>query len=1145
MYQNYIRNKEIAYLLFRKLWLIMRLTTIIILVTFMQVSATTFAQKVTLEYTNMSLKRIFKELKSQTGYNFLYTERQMANAKPVSIKVKDRGLSDVLAQIFTDQPLSYQMDNKTVVIRDRPVAGSASASASDAPVSGQAVIKGRVTNERGEPLANVSVRAKGNQQAGTSTAADGTFMIRNLSPKSTLVLSSVGYEQLTVQLASMSTEQLEQLQLVMKHSNSQLEEVIVIGYGTTTRQRVVGAVDQIGSKTFQDRPVGNVTQALQGASPSLTIQQKSMDPNDNSMNINIRGISTVNNNAPLVVIDGIITEGGTLNKINPDDIETVSVLKDAGSTAIYGSRSANGVILVTTKRGRQNQKPTVAVGTQWGVQQPNILFSPVAGYENATLRNLALTNSGMDPQFSPAAIADLYAHQDIEKWNLPEIMKNSFQQKYNISVTGGGEKSSYLFSGGFYNQPSNFVGQNFGIKRYNLRTNLSTEIGRFKLTSILAYTRNNNMSNTAGSAIINASRLPSYYYYRMQADNGKYLVNNALTDQNPLAELNEGGYIKHDNDYFNINLNLEAKLMDGLKLRGIFGADIYADHRFIRRIQVPLYANPDAAQPQVYVNSDRNTEDFNEKASLLNFQLLLDYDKNFGGHHVSGLFGASNESYTRRQNELKMKFTDPVLGTPTTGTIIDPVSARVTPNGTLQNSINSLFGRAGYDFESKYFAEFSFRYDGSSKFSKANRWGFFPSASLGWRASDEHFMNWYKEHIGSLKVRSTYGVLGNQAVDDYSYYFTYESYPNSYGFNNKPVAAAGFNYASLDLRWEKTYNFNVGVDATFFNDKLTASFDYFKKRTVDILMSPQIPSTFGTSLKNQNLGEMNNEGWEINVSYRTSTGAFQHTVNANMGDSHNKIVAMPGDDRISTVDNITKLTRVGLPYNSYYGYKMEGLFQNIADIETSALPSGITAADLRPGDVKYVDRNNDGIIDARDRFVLGNGFPRFTFGLTYNLSYKDFDFSMFWQGVGKRDMMIRGELVEPFHQNYSYAIYQHQLDYWTPTNIDGRWPRLTANGSTASTNNFAKDSDLYLFNGKYARLKNLQIGYSLPKSVVSKWGLQRVRFFVNGQNLLTLSKNSWIDPESSEFDSNMGGSANSARNYPTLKYYGGGLNIQF
>lgn len=1123
----------------------MRLTTIIILVTFMQVSASTFAQKVTLEYSNMSLKKIFKDLKSQTGYNFLYTERQMSVARPVNIKVKDRMLSDVLAQIFKDQPLSYQLDNKTVVIRDRPQAMTILSTAASAVKPNQEAIKGRVTNERGEALANVSVRIKGNESAGTSTATDGSFTIRNLSPGSTLVFSSVGYDQQRVELASLRTEELGQLHVVMKNSNSQLEEVIVIGYGTTTRQRLVGAVDQIGSKTFQDRPVGNVTQALQGASPSLTIQQKSMDPNDNSMNINIRGISTVNSNAPLVVIDGIITEGGTLNKINPDDIETVSVLKDAGSTAIYGSRSANGVILVTTKRGRQNQKPTVNIGTQWGIQQPKILFSPVRGYENATLRNLALTNSGMDPQFSPEAIADLYAHQDIEQWNLPEIMKSSFQQKYNISVAGGGEKSSYLFSGGFYNQPSNFIGQDFGIKRYNLRTNLSTEIGRFKLTSILAYTRNNNIGNTAGSAIINASRLPSYYYYRMRADNGKYLVNNALTDQNPLAELNEGGYIKNDNDYFNINLNLEAKLFDGLKLRGIFGADIYADHRFIRRIQVPLYSSPDALQPQVYVNSDRNTEDFNEKASLLNFQLLLDYDKTFGKHHISGLIGASNESYTRRQNELKMKFTDPVLGTPGSGTVINPADVRVTPNGTLQNSINSIFGRAGYDFESKYFAEFSFRYDGSSKFSKANRWGFFPSGSLGWRASDEQFMSWYKDHVGSLKIRSTYGVLGNQAVDDYSYYFTYESYPNSYGFNNKPVASAGFNYASLDLRWEKTYNFNIGLDATFFQNKLTASFDYFKKRTVDILMSPQIPSVFGTSLKNQNLGEMNNEGWEINLIYQAKTGEFQHQINANMGDSHNKIIAMPGDDRISTVDNITKLTRVGLPYNSYYGYKMEGLFQNIADIETSALPSGITAADLRPGDVKYVDRNNDGIIDARDRFVLGNGFPRFTFGLTYNLSYKDFDFSMFWQGVGKRDMMIRGELIEPFHQNYSYAIYQHQLDYWTPTNIDGQWPRLTANGSTASTNNFGKDSDLYLFNGKYARLKNLQIGYSLSKGVVSKLGLQRVRFFVNAQNLLTLSKNSWIDPESSEFDSNMGGSANSARNYPTLKYYGGGLNIQF
>ncbi|MFC3354909.1 SusC/RagA family TonB-linked outer membrane protein [Sphingobacterium zeae] len=445
MYQNYIRKKEIAYLLFRKLWLIMRLTTIIILVTFMQVSATTFAQKVTLEYSNMSLKKIFRELKSQTGYNFLYTERQMVNAKSVDIKVRDRQLSDVLDQIFKDQPLSYQLDNKTVVIYDKPKASIKSAPMAFTMTPNQVPVKGRVTNDRGEPLANVSVRVKGNESIGTTTNGDGLFTLTNLSPKATLIFSSVGYDALTGELSSLRTDGSGQLNVIMKNSNSQLEEVIVIGYGTTTRQRVVGAVDQISAKTFENRPVGNVTQALQGASPSLTIQQKSMDPNDNSMNINIRGISTINSNAPLVVIDGIITEGGTLNKINPDDIETVSVLKDAGSTAIYGSRSANGVILVTTKRGRQNQRPAVTVGTQWGVQEPKILFSPVAGYENATLRNLALTNSGMDPQFSPEAIADLYAHQDIERWNLPEIMKNSFQQKYNISVAGAAIKVPICF----------------------------------------------------------------------------------------------------------------------------------------------------------------------------------------------------------------------------------------------------------------------------------------------------------------------------------------------------------------------------------------------------------------------------------------------------------------------------------------------------------------------------------------------------------------------------------------------------------------------------------------------------------------------------------------------------------------------------
>ncbi|MFZ4861246.1 SusC/RagA family TonB-linked outer membrane protein [Sphingobacterium sp. Mn56C] len=1004
----------------------------------------------------------------------------------------------------------------------------------------QQIVRGMVVNELGEPLAGVSLRLiKASAGSTVLTDSKGNFSLpANLADD--LLISHVGYVTQTYRITASAMQH-----VVLRMEDTVLEETVVIGYGTTTRKAVVGAVDQIKAAQLENRPVANVTQALQGASPSLTIQQKSMDPNDNAMNVNIRGISTMNSNGPLVVIDGLVSDIGAMNKMNPMDIESVSVLKDAGTAAIYGSRSANGVILVTTKQGKRNQRPTVKLSSLAGVQDPRILFAPVKGYQNAVLRNQALTNVGKPPEFTPDQVLDLFDHRDVEKWNYNEIIQRAFQHNHTINVSGGSEYATYLFSGGFVDQRSNFVGnENFGIQRFNLRSNVSATYGIFKLGTILAYSRNNSLNHTASNAIINASRLPSYYYYGMQAPNGKYLINNALTDQNPLAELQEGGYQKYDNDYFNANVSLDVNLAKGLKLRGVFGSEIYADHRFIRRIQVPLYSSADASSPSVYVNPNRNTEDFNEKATRLNYQLLLDYDRTFNAHAVKLLFGATNESYTRRQNEIKLRFTDPILGTPTTGTIIDPGS-RTSLNGTYETSITSLIGRAAYSYADRYFAEGTFRYDGSSRFAKENRWGLFPSLSLGWRMSEEDFFAAYRDRVGDLKLRASYGILGNQDIPAYQYLTVYQPYTNTYGFNNKPVVGAGFTYANNDLRWEKTRNFNVGLDASFFRNKLTASFDYFIKNTVDILLTPEITSVFGTRLSKTNIGEMRNQGWELVLNYRTETGKFKHNFAANIGDSFNKVLNFQGKESIQTSDGISKIIREGLPYNVYYGYKVKGYFRNIQELETAALPVGINAGDLQPGDVQYVDRNNDGIIDANDRFVLGNGFPRYTFGFSYDVTFKDFDFSMFWQGVGKRDMMVRGELVEPFHENYSYAIYQHQLDFWTPTHMDAQWPRLTAAGGISTQNNYRMGSDLYLFNGRYARLKNIQIGYSLPKHFTDKIKLQRARVFVNAQNLLTLSFNSWIDPESSEFDGNMGGSANSARNYPTLKYYGFGLDIQF
>jgi hypothetical protein len=407
-------------------------------------------------------------------------------------------------------------------------------------------------------------------------------------------------------------------------------------------------------------------------------------------------------------------------------------------------------------------------------------------------------------------------------------------------------------------------------------------------------------------------------------------------------------------------------------------------------------------------------------------------------------------------------------------------------------------------------------------------------------------MGAYKDRIGDLKVRGSYGVLGNQNVDDYSYFTTYTVYTNTYGFNNEAVSGTGFEFGNSELRWEESANFNIGIDGTFLRNKLSVSLDYFNKVTSNILLTPAVPTVFGGAVARENAGEMRNRGWEATINYHAKTGAFRHNLRLNVADSQNEVTDFGGNEQINSSDQMLKIIREGEALGSYFGYKTDGYFQNYEQIEASALPVGAT---VQPGDVRYVDKNADGVIDDKDRQLLGNAFPRHTFGLTYDLQWKGFDLGILVQGVGKRDMFLRGELVEPFHSNYSYVAYTHQLDYWTPTNTDARWPRLSSPGSASNTNNYQKSSDIYIFNAAYVRLKNVQLGYTVPKQITSRFGIEKLRLNVNAQNLFTLSNVSFIDPESTEFGGNMGGTggtgANSGRNYPTLKYYGFGLDLEF
>ena len=705
-----------------------------------------------------------------------------------------------------------------------------------------------------------------------------------------------------------------------------------------------------------------------------------------------------------------------------------------------------------------------------------------------------------------------------------------------------------MVSASYYNQESNFQGS-FGMERYNFRSNLSTEYGRFKLTSLMAYNRRKDrtVAGGTGNTIINSSRVPSYYYYKfMEGD--KYLVNDIVGDDNPLALLQDGGYEKKDEDNFIGSMNLDVKIIDGLKATGLVGLDLTQHHRYRRDKKVPLYSSADLENPVLYMHSNTMTEDYNEKRYTLSTQFLLDFNRTFNNaHNVSALVGVSNESYTKQASRIAWEYTDEDLGLPTTDESIQNKDNKNSNNDTDQTSITSVFGRVGYNYMDKYYGDVSFRYDGSSKFAKDQRWGFFPSFSAGWRLSEEAFMDTYKSNIGDLKLRASYGVLGNQNVDNYSYQTVYQMNNNGYVFNGISVPGTSYTDGNAFLTWEKSANFNIGADATFLNGNLFLSVDYFDKKTSNILLTPEVSSIYGGSAAKENAGEMKNRGWELTINYKLNSGDFQHNFNFNVSDSKNKVTDFGGKERIDQNDQLYKLIREGQPLGSYFGYKTDGLFQSYDEIANSALPVG---ASVQPGDVKYVDQNNDGVIDEKDRVILGNAFPRYTFGFTYNMTWKGFDLNVMLQGVGKRSMYLRGELIEPFHSNYSYCIYQHQLDFWTPTNPDAQWPRLVAPGSSSSTNNWGMaGSDIYLLNAAYLRVKNIQIGYTLPKALTQKFGVQKLRVSVNTENPLTFTKNSFIDPESSEFGSDMGGiggiGANSGRNYPTLTYYGFGLDIEF
>ncbi|MDD7888148.1 TonB-dependent receptor [Flavivirga sp. 57AJ16] len=1115
----------------RKFDLKMKLTTLVFIVSLFQLQANDGHSqkiKISIDFQNVSLEKVLDEVESLTEFKFLYKDKQVNYQREVSIKANNEALSSVLKRLFADSNVIFKVKGEQIILKQGKL--------DRLPKDDSAVIEkakqqklnitGSVKDVNGSPLPGASVLIKGSVR-GTVTDFDGNYAL-TVEVNDVLVISYLGFITKEVVVNDSNI-----IDVVLNESNQALEEVVIVGYGTQKRSQVVGAVDQVGSESFEGRATVNTTQALQGKSPSLTIQQTNSEPGA-GLNVNIRGIGTLGNNSPLVVIDGIV--GGDINSLNPADIENVSVLKDAGSAAIYGSRASNGVILISTKKGRKNTPMTVQYSGLVGYNSPRFFTQPVHGYENAILRNQAAYNSNESTAvFTSDQISQFRAEGDNE-WFAEEIVTAALQQNQNLSISGGSENSSYLVSLGYLNQGSNFVGPRKGMERYNYRINTTNEYGKLKITSNISYSKQKitDHSSSTATLMVDAFRVP--LYYKQVDEEGNYLTNDVLNQFNSLGILEQGGFRKYDNDDIFGNFDAEFQITDALKVRGVFGGRLYSNTLYARRTQVDFL-------PKGVYGADNNTDDESRKSLDLNTQLMVQYSKTFNEKHdVSALVGVSNENHSDRGTGIFKKYTDIDLGTPITDTEISEDSYNSNQSSS-KNSLNSLFGRLSYNLNQKYYAEFNFRYDGSSKFRKEKRWGFFPSLSLGYKVTDEAFMDSYREKFGNIKFRGSYGVLGNQNVGNYQYQTTFFTFQNAYGYNNEGVSGTGYNFANPDIQWEKSATLNLGADLDFLKGALTMSLDYFDTVTSDILVPPAVPGVYGTNLPDFNAGKVGNRGWEVSATYRHYGKLFKHSLNVSISDTKNKVLDFQGEERLTGIEELQLLLREGEAFNSYVGLKRDGIFQNMEEIEGAAVPEGLTVV---PGDNRYVDANNDGVINDDDKFIFDNSFPRYTYGVTYNLGFKNFDFSLFVQGVGKRTMMLRGELVEPFHFNYGATMYTHQLDFWSPMNPDAKYPRLANAGSQSNTNNFRRGSDMYLYNGAYLRLKNIQLGYTLPDNITEKLGMKNLHFYVSGQNLLTLSKVDFVDPELSEFNSNLSpNGANSGRAYPSLSYYGLGVDITF
>ena len=989
-------------------------------------------------------------------------------------------------------------------------------------------ITGVVVDAAGVPLIGVNVLEKGTTN-GTITDFDGKFSLNVSSPNAKLVISYIGYVSQEV-----SVPKNGELKVVLKEDTETLEEVVVVGYGTQKKANLSGSVSSVDSEQLQNRPIQNVSSGLQGLMPGVTITGTNGAPGMDSGSIRVRGTGTLNSASPYILIDGVESE--TMSDLDPNDIASISVLKDAASAAIYGSKAANGVILITTKRGSTG-KPKISYSGYISFQNTTETIDRLSSYEYASMYNDALKSEDKAPRFTPEEIQKFKDGTDPKYPNTnwyDLAYKTGIQHRHNINISGGNEHASYMGSLGYLNQTG--VLPNAGREQFNARTNLDMKITkRLSAKLNLAYIKNKyddaSSAYSGGSSdqIIRQLNLISPWIVNRYED-GTY---GTISDGNPIAWLDSGMKVTRDNYNFTGLASLDYKILDELTLTltGSYVNDLQNYKYFQPFIQYnPNKASDPSSLDERYYRWDRT-----------NYDVLLNYDKTFGKHNLKGLAGWHTEKYNYkymkayRKNFPNDNLTDMNAGDAATQT---------NEGYSRELAMISWFARVNYDFAGKYLLEANIRADASSRFAKGNRWGYFPSFSGAWRISEENFMKGAQNWLSNLKIRGSWGMLGNQdalnSADASGAFYpainTYEigaTYPFGGALNS------GYYQGSFRLNtitWEKAKTWGVGIDFRLFNNKVTGSIDYYNRKTEGIMMDVAVPNEFALSPYKDNVGEMVNRGVELNISYNDKWGDWSFGAAANFAYNHNEITDLGGVDYLDT--GYSQRNAVGYAMNSYYLYQADGFFnsQEEADAFTAKYGNPFGGGKFKAGDIRYVDTDGNGTLNGKDRVMANSSDPVYTFGLNLNAGWKGFDLSLMFNGAAKVSRLFDAHEVYGAFSGDAGHPASIWKDAWTETNHDASMPRIFTDTNSPSSSRNAV-STFWLQNTNYLRLKNLQLGYTLPKSLLANWGIDNVRFYYSVENLFTIDNMKInIDPEAT---------SQRLSSYPLLRTHAFGVNITF